>query len=557
MTAEVSATAYTEMSEFADTVMRSKYLKDNEDSWEDISKRVAHAIMDNYFPELTDKVQKAIFERKFLPGGRYLANAGTEMSQFNNCFLYRVEDTKESIADTYRKITVTGMMGGGVGILWSDLRPRGASVNSNGGASTGPCSFMQTVNEIGRGVINGGSRRMAIIALLHWWHPDVFEFMSLKDWDENIQKAKEENFSAYAPMDMTNISVTLDDDFFEAINNPEWSKTYTWEGHSFTATSAWAKKVYDTAITKMLEGGEPGFSVDRGENSGEVLRNPCGEITSSDDSDVCCLGSINISRVESLEEFKELVEISTAFLLCGTLESIVPHDEVLYTREKNRRLGLGIMGIHDWLIQRDYKYEENEELASWLREYAKSTEISHIFADRLSISRPVKTRAIAPTGSIGILAETTTGIEPIFAMAYKRRYLKEGTWHYQYVVDGAAKRLEDSGIDPDSVETASDLADDPERRVAFQAFVQRYVDHAISSTLNLPAKELQSFSADEFSRVLMKYLPDLRGVTVYPDGSRSGQPLNVVSYAEAKDWVGYEYQEVGLDQSCINGVCGV
>jgi ribonucleoside-diphosphate reductase alpha chain len=173
------------------------------------------------------------------------------------------------------------------------------------------------------------------------------------------------------------------------------------------------------------------------------------------------------------------------------------------------------------------------------------------------VSRPIKTRAIAPTGTIGILAETTTGIEPIFAKALKRRYLVEKTWHFQYVIDASVQRLVDQGVDPDTIEDAYDLAKDPGRRLDFQAWVQTYVDHGISSTLNLPAPAEQSFSHREFGDILIERLPLLRGVTVYPDGARGGQPLTTVPYAEAKDWVGFEYEEVGNGLACVSGACGI
>lgn len=545
------------LSHFATTILEGKYLKGEESDWQDIAKRVARAVVGPHFPDKVDAVAEAIANREFMPGGRYLANAGYS-NMLNNCFLYRVGDSKEEIADFFRKGTVTGMTGGGVGAVWSDLRPRGAAVSSNGGTSTGPCAFMYSFNEIGRGVVNGGSRRMAIWAGLHWWHPDVFEFMALKDWDEETKARKAADFSAYAPMDMTNISIILDDEFFALMEDRIDVAYIHTDWGTVEVTKADAEKVYWTAVEKMLEGGEPGFSVDLGENKYENLRNPCCEITSEDDSDVCCLGSINMARIDTIERMAEVTELGTLFLLCGTIESDVPHEEVLATREKNRRLGLGLMGIHEWLIQRGYAYEPNKELGSWLEVYTHSDTWARVYANALGVSVPRKTRAIAPTGTIGIIAETTTGIEPLFAAGYKRRYLDKGVWKYQYVVDATAERLVSQyGIDPDQIETAYDLANDPARRLAMQAFVQEYVDHAISSTLNLPAKDAQSFTTIEFGTMLLDVLPRLRGVTVYPDGSRGGQPLNVVSYQEAKDWAGFEYEEVGLDQACVGGVCGV
>lgn len=552
-----------DMSSFAQTVLANKYFRGDESSWEEVAYRVASTVVGPFYPDKVDAVALAIINREFLPGGRQLANAGyTDM--LNNCFLYRVGDSKEGIADFFRKGTITGMTGGGVGAVWTDLRPRKALVKNNG-FSTGPCAFMQSFNEIGRGVVNGGGRRMAIWAGLHWFHPDVFEFMRLKDWDEFITAGKEANFSAYAPMDMTNISIILDDEFFEAYNTPGWSKEYAWYGDdgsvaaAFTATHEHAREMYREAVEKMLKTGEPGFSVDLGENKYENLRNPCCEITSEDDSDVCCLGSVNLARIDNLDRMREVTDLGTLFLLCSTLVSDVPHEEVLATREKNRRLGLGVMGVYEWLVARGYKYEPNDELESWLFWWKQTSDVAATrYANDLGVSRPKKVRAVAPTGTIGIIAETTTGIEPLFAVAVKRRYIDQSTWKFQYVIDATAKRLMDTyGVSADDLETAYDLAFDPARRLAMQAFVQHYTDHAISSTINLPRYEEQPFTAEEFGAILLEYLPSIRGITAYPDGARGGQPLNVVSYDEAREFEGLEFEEFGSDQACVNGVCGI
>lgn len=527
--------------------MTNKYLwmERGEKTWEDIARRVVTTVVGPYLPEMVEPLIKAITERKFMPGGRYLYASGKPLHQVQNCALFSVEDNKESIGDLFRRVGTTLMTGAGVGIVWSALRPNGAPVAGMGGTSTGPCAFMKAVNEIGRNIMQGGSRRAAIWAGLHWNHPDVFEFMALKDWDEITRQGKEADYNFPAPMDMTNISVILDDDFFEAYYDEEHPD------HGL------AHAVYWTAVEKMLQGGEPGFSVDIGENAGEHLRNACTEITSSDDNDICNLGSINLARVDSIAEFGRLVELGTAFLLCGTLYSDLPIAEIGEVREKNRRLGLGLMGVHEWLLKRGYEYAPNEELGMWLEKYAKSTEIAAALANYLGITPPVKTRAIAPNGTIAILAETVSSAEPIFAVAIKRRYLKGTSWHYQYVIDPAVERLLEYGIDPDSIETAYELAKDPDRRLAFQAWLQQYVDHGISSTINLPAPDAQPFTADEFGEILMKHLPNLRGVTVYPDGARTGQPITTVPYAEARDWVGFEYEEVGNSQACNSGVCGI
>lgn len=536
-------TLNTEMSPFAETIYRQKYAQEGE-NWGDTARRVISTVMAPYFPEDVEKLTQAVTDRKFMPGGRYLYATGKQFHQTQNCLLLTVEDSRESIADLFNRVGSGLMTGAGIGIVWSKLRENGAKVGGMGGTSTGPIAFMKAVNEIGRNIMQGGSRRSAIWAGLHWNHPDVFDFMKVKDWDADISAMKEKDFNAYAPLDMTNISVILDDEFFAAYENPE---------HEM---NEWAHKVYWTAVEGMLKTGEPGFSVDIGENAGEHLRNACTEVTSHDDNDICNLGSINMARVETKDEFAELVELSTRFLLCGTLYSKVPYEGVAETRNKNRRLGLGLMGIYEWLVVRGKPYAPDSELAEWLEEYQLSDVYARAAAERLGVSVPVKTRAIAPTGTIGIIAETTTGIEPLFAVAYKRRYLKGTKWHFQYVVEPLAKRFADQGIDPDSLETAYTLSLDPGRRLAFQGWVQQYVDHGISSTLNLPSWDSQMYTPEDFGEILMEHLPNVRGITVYPDGARGGQPLTVVSYAEAVASEGIEYEELGNGMACVSGVCG-
>lgn len=534
----------TTMSTFADTVYRNKYAQEGED-WEDTARRVVHTVVKPYFPEDVEELTQFVIDRKFIPGGRYLYATGKTFHQTQNCLLLTVEDSRESIADLLQRVANGLMTGAGIGIVWSKLRGNGASVKGMGGTSTGPVAFMKAINEIGRNIMQGGSRRSAIWAGLHWNHPDVFEFMSVKDWPQELVDMKAKDFNAVAPMDMTNISVILDDEFFAAFNDP---------------TSLWyvvAQKVYWTAVEKMLTTGEPGFSVDIGINRGENLRNACTEITSRDDNDICNLGSINISAVESVEEMQRIVELSTRFLLCGTLYSKVPYEGVAKTREKNRRLGLGLMGVHEWLAMRGKPYAPDSELQELLEVYQGALAISHAAADHLGISRPVAATSVAPAGTIAIVAETTSGGEPAYALAFKRRYLKGTEWFYQYVVENLAKRLADRGVDPDTIETAYSLAKTPERRLEFQAWLQEYVDQGISSTVNLPSKEKQSFTTQEFGTILMTYLPKLRGVTVYPDGARGGQPLSVVPYSEAIDWEGYEYEEWSNENSCVGGVCGI
>jgi ribonucleoside-diphosphate reductase alpha chain len=542
------------MSVFAKTIMEQKYSHTKPDgkkeTWEEIAERVARNVLQavNAPEEQIVATARIIADRKFIPGGRYLYASGRPFHQVQNCLLMRAEDSREGWSEHLQKCSMALMTGAGIGIDYSLVREKNAPIKRTGGFATGPLALMQMTNECGRGIMQGGSRRSAIWAGLNWAHPDVFDFIAMKNWSPEVKAMKLKDFNFPATMDGTNISVQLDDAFFEAYND----KRHLLHNH--------AHLVYWKTVRQMLETAEPGFSVDCAANTGENLRNACTEVTSRDDSDICNLGSVNMAQIRTLAEMEEVVELGTWFLLAGTVYSDVPYEKVDVIRQKNRRLGLGLMGLHEWLLKNDYPYAPCEELASYLNIYAKSTEIAAAKADEWGLSRPVKTRAIAPTGTIGIMAETTTGIEPIFCVAYKRRYLDGLTWKYQYVLDPTAKRLIEAGVKPEVIEDAYTLAKDPEARVAFQAWVQSYVDHSISSTINLPewGTDLNNETkVQPFGEMLIRYLPQLRGITCYPDGARGGQPLTPVKYATAITHEGQLFVEAAdICDISKGGSCG-
>ncbi len=544
----------TQFSEFSKTIFESRYSMKDEDgnpieTWEDTAERVVSNVLASLdYDENSEEYQKLLYyvsTRKFIPGGRYLYAAGREFHQTQNCLLLKAEDSREGWSELLQKASMALMTGAGIGVDYSDIRPSGSVISKTGGTASGPVSLMEMLNECGRHIMHGGQRRSAIWAGLKWNHPDCEQFIRAKDWSEEVRALKEKDFNFPATLDMTNVSVILDDEFFDAFDNdnhPEHER---------------AKHIYHIATKRMVKTAEPGFSIDTGENAGETLRNACTEVTSRDDSDICNLGSINMANISELEEFQEIVKYATLFLLAGTVYSDLPYEKVYEVRKKNRRLGLGLMGIHEWLLKRGYTYGENEELATWLETYQQSDNWAHDYAMEHSLSVPVKTRAIAPTGTIGLIAETTTGIEPIFCAAYKRRYLgKDKVWQHQYVVDPTARRLvEQNGVDPKDIEDAYSLSYNVEKRIAFQAFVQQFVDHGISSTINLPYPITDEKELEDFKSTLYKYLPKLRGVTCYPDGARGGQPLTPAAFEEAmsKEGVVFESEE----DNCVGGICGV
>jgi ribonucleoside-diphosphate reductase alpha chain len=542
------------MSSFATTIMEQKYAMTKPDgtkeSWEEIAQRVGRTVLKSVGASRShiEATVKLIAERKFIPGGRYLYATGRPFHQVQNCLLLRAEDSREGWSDLMQKSTMALMTGAGIGIDYSLVRAEGKIIRKTGGFATGPLALMQMVNEAGRGIMQGGARRSAIWAGLNWSHADVQKFITMKNWIPEVRALKEKDYNFPAKMDGTNVSVELDDEFFKAFHN---------ERHKLHAH---AQSVYWATVRQMLKTAEPGFSVDTGENTGENLRNACTEVTSRDDSDICNLGSINMARISSREEMYTATELGTAFLLAGTVYSDVPYSKVDLIRTRNRRLGLGLMGLHEWMLLHGQTYGPSVELAQYMEIYAKSDEYAAQYAEKWELSVPVKTRAVAPTGTIGIMAETTTGIEPVFCAAFKRRYLKGTTWQYQYVIDPTAKRLIEAGANPDHIEDAYSLAENVEQRVMFQAWLQEYVDHSISSTINLPAWGSPLNNEDkvqDFGRMLIKYLPKLRGITCYPDGARGGQPLTTVSYRTAIKHIGQVFEEAAdICDITRGGSCG-
>ena len=534
----------------SEDIFNLKYKHEGAETWADLARTL---VDDVDYRQLLKKDEKELLtqyiaDMKFIPGGRYLYYAGRPTKFFNNCYLLRAEeDTREDWANLSWKAESCLTTGGGIGVDYSVYREDGAPLRRTGGRASGPISKMEMVNEIGRKVMQGGSRRSAIYASLSVDHPDVHKFLKAKDWhaikvpgtDKTLWDLKNLDFNWPAPLDMTNISVNY---------NTKWLLNLYKTGDY--------GDVFLKNVEQALSTGEPGFSFNFFDKEQETLRNACTEVVSSDDSDVCNLGSINLSRIVDINEFSSVVYLATKFLLLGTLRAELPYQKVYDVREKNRRLGLGLMGVHEWLLARGARYEVTPELHQWLSVWKDvSDDTSKSFSRELSVSTPVANRAVAPTGTIGMLAGTTTGIEPLYAVAYKRRYLTEGKrWKYQYAVDHGAQGLIDLyGIDPESIETAATLASDYERRIKFQADVQDYTDMSISSTINLPARDAQTFSAVDFATVLSKYASRLRGFTCYPDGARGGQPLTHVPYLEAKLNLGEEFDE----HTEFNDICEI
>jgi len=459
---------------FAQDIYLQKYSMDGIETWADTCKRVVSSVCGQLLDsETQDKIYQLMVERKFIPGGRYLYSSGRPLHQVNNCFLFRAEDSRESWADTMQKATSALMTGGGIGFDYSALREEGAKIKRTGGTSTGPLALMNMVNEAGRYIMQGGQRRSAIWAGLNWAHPDIKTFIHSKDRTDEIKALKAKDFTFPVPMELTNVSVIYDTEFFIAMKNRQH------DNHKL------AKEIWKLNCKQAFSTAEPGMSFNFRKDN-ESLRNACTEVTSEDDSDKCNLGTLWINRFESKEEFGKASELATLFLICGGIYSDTPTELIKEVGLKNNRIGLGLGGIHEWLMVRGKGYEVVPELHKWLSVYEQESDSAAFMgAKELGVAVPKGVRAIAPTGTIGILAETTTGIEPLFCKAYKRRHLnEENKWVYRPIVDGTVKRLMEQGVAVDQIKDAYDISF--KERVKLQADVQNYVDMAISSTCNLP-----------------------------------------------------------------------
>ena len=540
-----------------ETVFKQKYASNPYETWADRSHTVVNYVCGDVDGDKNnlmskgdrDQLTQYVSEFKFMPGGRYLWYSGRDARFFNNCYLLRLEDdSREEWAGVTQRAMSCLMTGGGIGVDVSICRPSGRQLRRTGGVASGPIPLLYTLNEVGRNVMQGGSRRSALYGSMNWQHEDAKTLLHAKNWHDmflgnqkeyTVADMKKLNFNYAAPLDMMNVSLNYDD--------------------------AWLNGNGDDIFTEncrqALMTGEPGFSFNFGEKQNETLRNACTEITSEDDSDVCNLGSVNLANISSVEELKDVVNLSAKFLVCGLIRAHLPYKKVEKVRQKNSRIGLGLMGLHEWLLKRGHKYEMNDELKQWMKVYeSESTRAANEHCDRLFLNRPKGYRAIAPTGTISILAGTTSGVEPIYAVAYRRRYLTDGTrWKHQFVVDGTAESLIGDGIKPEDIESAVDLAADPERRIKFQYELQKYVDHAISSTLNLPQWGSEFNNEDkvpEFAKIVRRYAPGLRGLTAYPDASRGGQPVSSCSYEEAHSKRGVIFED-NSEEQCLSGVCNI
>ena len=296
--------------EFGATIFRQKYAHQGAETWEELAGALVENVVQHRLPKDTkEALTQLIIDQKFLPGGRYLANANrpADARFFNNCFLLKAEeDTREDWADLSKRVELCLTSGGGIGVDYSVYREKGAPLGRTGGVASGPVSKMIMINDIGRAIRQGGDRRSAIYGSLSAEHPDAETLLYVKDWDKieiagtgkSLADVKELDFNFPAPLDGTNISLNYGD---------KWLDHYNRTGD--------VGSIFKQNVRQAMKSSEPGFSFNFGAKSLETLRNACCEITSCDDSDVCNLGSLNMSRFDDIEDFRELLIVGVAIFV--------------------------------------------------------------------------------------------------------------------------------------------------------------------------------------------------------------------------------------------------
>jgi ribonucleoside-diphosphate reductase alpha chain len=481
-------------------------------------------------------------KRKCMPGGRFWANmkAPKEKRQLANCYALTVEDSRESWAKLLHDVAMFTMFGGGLGVDYSPLRANKMLTSTPGQLAGGPCSLIRSVDAM-VGELRS-CRRGALLAQLAWDHPDIWEFLELKNG-----KA----------LPRTNISVKYDERWHDIMDFGPDHPDY---GHAIA--------VFMRNIELAISVGEPGVLWNGVPNwQGRIYTNACGELRTETPFDSCNIGGIFPLNFENYPDFlcdsnDEVESVSKTMvkiLLLGVRASITAVPEADRVRKELNRLLIGVGGAFPFCEVHGHRGR------AFIRNiYSNCRYFAHIISEEAGMAIPRDVTGIAPHGTLGLIAGCTGGIEPPYAEAFVKKILPQDGRSlkptFKVSIDPVYQMLRDKGI---ICRTAQSLS--LEDRLEWQAFNQSCVDMGISSTINLPARGQPGNDRplEEIVAQLLKYHRKLVGLTFYPDGAIEGQPQVAIPYEEAlkygTDALVSDDVEAMIELTnlmCKSGVCG-
>lgn len=584
---------YFQLDDLGEDVFKRSYAIDEKETWEMAALRVAEHVAAAEDGDKRKKWQRRFFkelvQNRFMPGGRIWYGSGRPKAQLLNCFVIPAADSREGWGDLLRESLIISGTGGGVGINFSPIRPRGSEIKGTGGHATGPVSLMRMDNAVGHELVAGGGRRMAKMSCLNITHPDIEEFLNCKLIDGELSN--------------TNISIVLNfnpEEFVRLVENDEQIE-FEWAGRK-TGGSISAKELWKRLVENAWTNGEPGilngFLANEQNNIAYykplVSTNPCGEIW-LEPYGCCCLGALVLPRFVHNGSFdwdrlEETIRAAVRFLDNVLTVNNYPFEKIKENCEQVRRIGLGVMGLHTMLLELGMSYSSQEsfdfvdKLFGFIKHAAYDTSINlaiekgpfPAFDPRMTESgfmnnmKPAIRRkvaeygirncallTVAPTGTTGIVSGVSTGIEPYMAPVYWRRIKKvneelKSVISKVLVIEPAYEKY------GELCEGAADISVDDHFKM--QATVQKHIDNATSKTINLA----NDFPMEDLSDIWLKYLPQLKGTTLYRWGSRVNEPFEPVLHDNIRETIEATPEEQIMrkqrnenEADCVSGVCEI